>query len=117
MNTLPANARIPIRSQGKMSFLRLEDVDWIEADGNYLRLHVGNSVHRIRETMDHMERQLAGAPFKRIHRSTIVNTTRVKEVEPWYTGEYIVRLTSGAELTLTRTYREAFFISQPHSGE
>jgi two-component system LytT family response regulator len=102
-------ARIPVRSNGKITFVRLEEVDWIEADGNYLRLHVAGEVHRVRETMDRMHRRLEGTTFARIHRSTIVNVERVKEVEPWYTGEYVVRLSTGEELTLTRTYRDAFF--------
>jgi two-component system LytT family response regulator len=102
-------ARIPVRANGKIAFVRLEDVDWIEADGNYLRLHVAGEVHRVRETMDRMHQRLAGTSFARIHRSTIVNVERVIEVEPWYTGEYVVRLSTGEELTLTRTYRDAFF--------
>lgn len=108
-NPDPTLGRLPVRSNGKMQFVRLVDVDWIEADSNYLRLHVAGQVHRIRETMDHMQKRLLGTSFVRIHRSMMVNVERVKEVEPWYTGEYVVRLSTGEELTLTRTYRDSFF--------
>lgn len=104
------NQRVPIRSAaGRIYFVRVKDIDWIEADGNYLRLHVGEQVHPLRETMHALEVRLKGLPFIRIHRSTIVNIDRVKEVEPWFTGEYIIYLDSGKELTLTRTYRDRFF--------
>lgn len=108
-NPGPVIERLQVRANGKLQFVRLEDVDWIEADSNYLRLHVAGTVHRIRETMDRMQKRLAGTSFARIHRSMMVNVDRVKEVEPWYTGEYVVRLSTGEELTLTRTYRDSFF--------
>jgi two-component system LytT family response regulator len=104
------NERVPIRAcGGRIYFVRTMDIDWIEADGNYLRLHVANNEHEIRETMQSFEARLAGLPFSRIHRSVIINLERVKEVRPWYTGEYSVHLSTGKELTLTRTYRDRFF--------
>src|SRR5262249_33943914 len=96
--------RIPIRSKGgRIYFVRAKDIEWIEAEGNYLRLHVGKDEHLVRETMQSFEARLAGMPFARIHRSAIVNLEVIREVEPWYTGEYIVRLLNGKELTLSRT--------------
>jgi two-component system LytT family response regulator len=99
-------SRIAVRSQGRINFVRLQDIDWVESNGNYLTLHVGNATHVIRETMNSFEERLASFPFVRIHRSAIVNIDRIAELQPWYTGEYIVRLDSGKELTLTRTYRD-----------
>ena len=99
--------RIPIRSKGgRISFVRAHDIQWIEADGNYLHLHLANEQHLVRETMASFQDRLAGLPFARIHRSTIVNLEFVREIDPWYTGEYIVRLQNGKELTLSRTYRD-----------
>jgi two-component system LytT family response regulator len=104
------NQRVPIRARGgRIYFVRTMDIDWIEADGNYLRLHVADQQHEIRETMQSFEARLAGLPFLRIHRSVIINLERVREIRPWYTGEYAIHLSTGKELTLTRTYRERFF--------
>jgi two-component system LytT family response regulator len=100
-------SRIAVRSQGRISFVRLETIDWVEARGNYLVLHVGAAEHLIRETMHSFEERLAAFPFVRIHRSAIVNIDRIVELQPWYTGEYIVRLDTGKELTLSRTYRDS----------
>jgi two-component system LytT family response regulator len=101
------NPRIAVRSNGKITLLRLDTIDWIEASGNYLLLHVGKTTHAIRETMQSFAQKLSRFPFARIHRSTIVNLNRISDIQPWYTGEYVVRLDTGAELTMTRTYRRS----------
>src|SRR5512140_2883178 len=101
--------RIAIRTNGRVVFLPLESIDWVEADGNYLRLHTATFAHLIRGTMQSFESRLTGLPFVRVHRSAIVNLHRIKEVEAWHTGEYIIRLHSGKEVTMTRTYRDKFF--------
>jgi len=102
-------ARIPVRSHGTISFVPIDTIDWVEADRNHLKLHVGPVEHTIRETMNSFEQRLAPHPFARIHRSIIVNLNRIQNVQPWYTGEYIVRLDTGKELTMSRSYRKAFF--------
>ena len=89
-----------------MFFLRTDEIDWIEAAGNYVRLHLGEESHLFRETMNRMESRLDGRRFVRIHRSRIVNTERVKELQPWFNGEYVVVLQNGTRLTLSRGYRE-----------
>src|SRR5262249_16743539 len=89
----------------KVSFLRLEEVDYIEAAGNYLRVHAGDEVHLLRETMAHLESRLDGTRFIRIHRSTIVNLDCIRELHPSFHGDYSVILNSGVELTLSRGYR------------
>jgi two-component system, LytTR family, response regulator len=101
--------RILIRSEGRLIPVRTADIDWVEAEGNYVRVHVGKAEHQIRATLREFSEKLPPASFVRIHRSALVNVSRVAEVEPWYTGEYIVRLLTGRELTLSRTYRDGFF--------
>lgn len=98
--------RFVIKSGGRVFFLRAEDIEWIEAAGNYVKLHVGAETHVFRETMNSLEARLNPRTFFRIHRSHIVNIERVRELQPWFNGEYVVFLTSGARLTLSRGYRE-----------
>lgn len=101
--------RIVIRSDGRLIPIRPSDIDWIEAEGNYVRVHAAGNDHLIRTTLREFAQSLPSSQFLRIHRSVIVNLSRVAEVQPWYTGEYVVRLATGRELTLSRTYRDEFF--------
>jgi two-component system, LytTR family, response regulator len=101
--------RILIRSDGRLIPVRAADIHWVEAEGNYVRVHIGKSEHLIRATLREFAEKLPSSSFVRIHRSALVNVAQVSEVEPWYTGEYVVRLLTGRELTLSRTYRDAFF--------
>jgi two-component system LytT family response regulator len=98
--------RLVIRSAGRIFFLRVEEIDWLEAADNYVRIHVGRESHLIRETLQAVESRLDSSKFLRIHRSTVVNFDRVKEVQPLFHGDYIVKLRNGTELTLSRNYRE-----------
>ncbi|HVH13445.1 MAG TPA: LytTR family DNA-binding domain-containing protein, partial [Longimicrobium sp.] len=98
--------RILVRAQEKLFFVRTADVDWIEAAGNYVRLHAGSRAHLIRETMARMEQTLDPATFVRIHRSTIVNMDRVQQMEPWFSGEYLVHMADGTQLRMSRWYRD-----------
>ena len=98
--------RFIIKSGGRVVFLRVEEIDWMSTVGNYLRLHVGRDSHLMRETMSGMESQLNHERFMRIHRSTIVNLDRVKEVQPWAKGEYVVIMRDGTRLIMSRRYRE-----------
>jgi two-component system, LytTR family, response regulator len=98
--------RFVIKSGGRVFFVRADEIDWVEAAGNYVKLHVGTDAHLFRETMNALESQLDADVFFRIHRSHIVNIERVKELQPWFNGEYVVFLRSGARLTLSRGYRE-----------
>jgi two-component system LytT family response regulator len=106
----PASAsrtdRLVVKSGGRLYFLRADEIDWIEAAGNYVRLHVGAEGHLLRETMNSIESRLNPEIFFRIHRSHIVNIERIKELQPWFNGEYVVILRNGARLTLSRGYRE-----------
>ncbi len=98
--------RLVVRSGGRISFLRAEEIDWIEAADNYALLHAGRDKHLVRETMSSLADRLDPEKFQRIHRSTIVNLDRVRELEPLFHGDYLVRLRDGTELTLSRNYRE-----------
>jgi two-component system LytT family response regulator len=98
--------RLVVKSGGRLFFLRSEEIDWIEAAGNYVRLHVGADAHLLRETMTSIEARLNPEVFFRIHRSYIVNIERIKELQPWFNGEYVVILRNGTKLTLSRGYRE-----------
>jgi two-component system LytT family response regulator len=98
--------RFVIKSGGRVFFVRADEIDWIEAAGNYVKLHVGAETHLLRETMNAVEGQLPRETFYRIHRCHIVNIERVKELQPWFNGEYVVFLRTGARLTLSRGYRE-----------
>jgi two-component system LytT family response regulator len=98
--------RLVVKSGSRVSFVRVEEIDWIEAAGNYVRLHVGGDIHLLRETMNRLEGRLDAGQFKRIHRSTIVNVERIQELHPSFHGDYIVRLRGGHELTLSRGYRD-----------
>jgi len=98
--------RLVIKSGGRIFFLKMEEIDWIEAAGNYLRLHVGSETHLLRETMNALEGRIDPERFLRIHRSTIVNIERIREIQPLFHGDYVVLLRDGTELTLSRTYRQ-----------
>jgi two-component system LytT family response regulator len=102
----PKTDRLVVKSGGRLFFLRADEVDWIEAAGNYVRLHVGPQAHLLRETMNGIEARLDPERFFRIHRCRIVNVERIQEMQPWLNGEYSVVLRSGVRLTLSRGYRE-----------
>jgi two-component system LytT family response regulator len=102
----PRSDRLVVKSGGRLFFLRMDEIDWIEAAGNYVRLHVGNTSHLLRETMNAIEGRLDPEKFFRIHRSRIVNMERIQEMQPWLNGEYAVVLRTGTRLTLSRGYRE-----------
>jgi two-component system LytT family response regulator len=97
--------RLPIKANGRIIILRLAEVDWIEADGDYVSVHAGGKIWLMRETIAAVELKLALSGFVRIHRSTLVNAERVKELRPRDKGEYTVVLNDGTELKLTRNYR------------
>jgi two-component system LytT family response regulator len=99
-------SRVLVKHDGRMFFVKVGDIDWIEADRNYVRLHVGKTAHTIRERISHIEETLDPRMFARIHRSTIVNLNRVREMQQWFSGDYVVILESGARLRLSRHYRD-----------
>lgn len=100
--------RLVIKAGGRVFFLRVEEIDWIEAAANYVKLHAGREAHLLRETMSGLEAKLDPEKFIRIHRSVIVNVERIKELQPLFHGEYAVTLLDGTQLTLSRGHREKF---------
>jgi two-component system, LytTR family, response regulator len=98
--------RIAIKTNGHVVFVRTADIHWIEAADNYVCLHCGPETHILRETMNALEGRLDAAKFLRVHRSTIVNVDRIKELQPWFRGDYLLVLQDGTQVTLSRTYRE-----------
>jgi two-component system LytT family response regulator len=98
--------RLVIKSGSRVTILGVKDIDWIEADGDYVRVHSGRAWHVLRETMKRLETQFDPGRFVRIHRSTIVNVERIKELQPYFHGEYVVVLQDGTHLKLSRGYKE-----------
>jgi two-component system LytT family response regulator len=99
--------RLAIRTPGHIAIVRTEDIDWIEASDNYVLIHCGAETHVLRETMNTIETRLSKVQFQRVHRSTIVNIDRIKELQTWIRGDYRILLRDGTQLTLSRTYRES----------
>jgi two-component system, LytTR family, response regulator len=99
--------RLAVAIGGKIVFVAVADIDWIEADGNYARLHAGRRVYDVRETLQALVDKLDPREFLRIHRSTIVNVLRVREVRPWFQGSHVVVLQNGEELRMSRYQRDA----------
>ncbi len=98
-------SRLAVNTRGKIHLLRLEDVDWIETAGNYVRLHTGATAHLYRDSLVSFEAKLDPRRFVRIHRSTLVNIDRVATLEPSFRREHIVHLRDGTRLTLAAPYR------------
>jgi two-component system LytT family response regulator len=98
--------RLMVKSDGRIYFVRIDDVDWIEAAGNYVRLHVGKENHLLRETLTALEKKLDPARFVRIHRSTVVNLERIRELQPVFHGDYVIVLRDGQELAVSRGFRD-----------
>src|SRR6201989_66306 len=98
--------RLVVKTGGRVFFLNTDEIDWIEAEGNYVSVHTGKKAYLLRETISSLESQLDSKEFVRIHRSSIVRLDRVKELQPWSHGEYHVILEDGTRLTLSRSYRE-----------
>ncbi len=98
--------RLPIKSSGQVLFLKISEIDWIEAADYYACLHVGPKTHLLRRSMTELERDLDPAKFCRIHRSTIVNLERVRSLKLGEDGEYEVLLENGTSLRMSRGYRK-----------
>lgn len=102
----PYLERLAIKSHGRVRLIRVSDIDYAEAAGNYIEVHVGGRCHLIRETMSHLEASLDPAHFQRIHRSVIVQLDRISEIHTGGHGELGVGLEDGTQLSLSRSYRE-----------
>jgi two-component system LytT family response regulator len=102
----PAFQRLAVRNNGQVLFLAFEEIEWIEAAGNYVRLSANGESHLLRETLSGVESKLPSERFLRIHRSAIVNLEAVRELKPSPHGDFVVVLKSGKKLPLSRGYRD-----------
>jgi DNA-binding LytR/AlgR family response regulator len=101
--------RFAVRKRGGSEVVvEVADIDWIEASGNYAILHVGGETFEIRSSLARLEGELDPKRFVRVHKSHLVNITRVAEVTPWVSGDWRIRLQDGAEVNLSRRYRARF---------
>ena len=107
--------RLMVKSGGRIYFVRIADIDWIEAAGNYVRLHVGKEDHLLRESLTALENRLDAGLFVRVHRSTIVNLDRIREIQPAFHGDYVIILRDGKELALSRSCRDKLEDSLGHA--
>ncbi len=111
VNNDPAQSpqsRLCVKSKGRLVFLKQHSISWLESAGNYVQIKLGGEPageYVVRGTLQSFEDLLDERYFVRIHRSVIVNCRRIRELRPWYTGEYIVTLDNGKELTMSRRYR------------
>jgi two-component system LytT family response regulator len=101
----PLERRLVVKSEGRVLFLKMHEIDWIEAAANYVKLQAGSQSYLLREGISHIAARLDATQFLRIHRSIIVNINRIKELQPCNRGEYMVVLTNGKELSCSRGYR------------
>jgi two-component system LytT family response regulator len=99
---------LAVRSGDRYLIVRCDDILWVEADRNYVELHTASGSHRLRESLGALESRLKGGAFLRISRSALVRLDAVREVQPWFRGDYLVVLKDGHKLTLTRRYRDNF---------
>jgi two-component system LytT family response regulator len=98
--------RLVIKGGGRIYFLETDEIDWIEAEGNYVSVHSGKKSHLLRETISSLESKLDPKKFVRIHRSSIIRLDRIQELQPWFHGEYRIILLDGTQLTLSRNHRD-----------
>jgi len=101
--------RVIIRADGRISFLQTREIDWLEADDKYVHLHTSKGTRMVRQTLSAMEEQLDPRKFVRVHRSAMVNTDRIKELQPLFNGEHSLILEDGTRLTLSRKYKDKLF--------
>ena len=100
--------RFTVTRSGRTSVVNVDDIDWIESDGNYVSLHVGPQRHLVRGTLTATATQLDPTRFVRIHRRFIVNVTRVRGIEPWLGGDSLLLLHDGQKLRLSRNFKQEF---------
>jgi two-component system LytT family response regulator len=98
--------RLAVPDRGRIRLIPADEIDWIAAAGNYVRIHAGGREHELRETLVQIEAKLDPAQFLRIHRSTIVNVHRIREIQPWFHGHHRVVLVDGTELRMSRYQRD-----------
>jgi two-component system, LytTR family, response regulator len=109
MNAAPAafQKRFAVKSGGRIRFVETDEIEYIGAEGNYIRLHTGQTSYLVRESLGSVESRLDPALFLRIHRGTLIRIDRIREMEPLFQGEYLIVLQSGARVRSSRGYRSS----------
>jgi two-component system LytT family response regulator len=97
--------RIAVKADGRVLFIRVGDIDWIEADDDLVRIHTGKVVHTHRSTLTHLEERLPASKFLRVHRSALVNVDRIREIQPWFQGDWVLILHDGTRVHSGKSYR------------
>jgi two-component system LytT family response regulator len=97
--------RLAIKLDGRVMFVRIGEIDWVEAADDVVRVHAGKAVHVHRSTLTHLEERLPSSKFLRIHRSTLVNIDRIREIQPWFQGDWVLVMQDGARLQSGKSYR------------
>lgn len=100
--------RILVKEEDHHVILKVKDIQWVEAEDNYVRLHVEGTSHLLRTSMSSLLERMDPRQFRRIHRSSIVNLDCIQEVHPWFSGEHVMVMRDGTRLTMSRTYRDQF---------
>lgn len=104
----PGSDKILVRDRDRTRLIRARDIDWVESEANYVRLHTGNTSHLIRGNLGKLEEKLGAFGFVRVHRRFLVNVDRVTEVQSWFGGDAILILGNNTKVRLSRTFRETF---------
>lgn len=100
-------SKFVIKASGRIYFINADEIDLIEAAGNYVKIYTGNDSHLFRDTMTNLESKLDPQKFLRIHRSFIINPQSIREMNPWFNGEYVIKIKNGKEIKSSRNYKEA----------
>jgi two-component system LytT family response regulator len=98
--------RVVIRTGRRILFIYPNEIDWLEADGNFVKIHSGQETHLLRIPLSLLEQKLVSGDFMRIHRSTVVNINRIREVQHWFRGRYRILMRDGTALIVSQAYRE-----------
>jgi two-component system, LytTR family, response regulator len=101
-----APRRIALKHDGRLLFVRIDDIDWIEAADDHVVVHAGRDLYRQRDTLTRLEQRLPANKFLRVHRSSIVNVDRIREMQPWFQGDFVLIMADGTRVTTGRSYRE-----------
>jgi two-component system LytT family response regulator len=112
--------RLVVKSAGRVIFLNVEEIDWLEAAANYVRIHAGKECHLMRESIGRLAERLDSSRFVRVHRSVVANVSKIRELQACNSGEYILILRNGKQLPCSRGYRSAlepFISGTPSPGE
>jgi two-component system LytT family response regulator len=103
----PASEQVVVKVDGRHVFLDADEIDWIEADGKTVRLHMGKNCLVVRTALSKLEERLSTMRFLRVHRSIVVNRTRIREIQPWFRGEYVLILRDGTRIVTGRHHSAA----------